>query len=195
MVLGLDAVYDAGAFDLYTELTVTVLTDRSLGRRGPVEEEPPSALVRTVVGATFKPHGKVTLIPEVFYSGFGTLDPDQYLATAMSERVAVGEMSNLGQIYIGATGIWEAHPLLNLSLLGIVNAGDLSGLISMAASYSLASNVDLLAGLYLPLGRVPDVSDVPADGMPNPLTGQMPRPRSEFGLYPYFFFLEIKAAM
>ncbi len=194
-VLGLDAAYDAGGFDLYAEVTVSFLTDRSPGRRGPAEKAPPTAIARAVAGGTFKPHGKVTLIPELYYSGFGTLDPTEYLDVALSARVAVGEIYNLGQVYAGFTCLWEAHPLLNLNLLGIINPRDPSGLLSLGASYNLSANVDLLAGMYLPMGRAPDVSGVPADGVPNPLTGQLPVPRSEFGMYPYFFFLELKAAM
>ena len=195
VVLALDAAYDAGAFDLYTEVAVTIRTDRSLGSRGPAEEDPPDAVARAVVGGTFKPHPKVTLIPELFYNGFGSLDAVDYLLVAQSARVAVGETYSLGQIYLGATCLWEAHPLLNLVAVGILNAADPSGLFSLAATYNLASNVDLVGGMYLPLGRVPDVSQVPANGVPDPFTGAMPVPRSEFGLYPYFFFVELKAAL
>ena len=196
VVLALDVAHDAGSFDLYAEVAVSILTDRSMGRRGPVEEaDPPAAVARAVVGGTFKPHSRVTVIPEVFYNGFGALDAEEYLLVAQSARVAVGETYNLGQIYVGATCMWEAHPLLNIVAAGILNAADPSGLVSLAGAYNLASNVDLILGMYLPLGRVPDVSQVPASGVPDPFSGAMPIPRSEFGMYPYFFFAELKAAM
>ena len=195
VVLALDAAYDAGSFDLYAEVAVNILTSHGLGFRAPTEEDPPDAVARAVVGGTFKPHRKVTLIPEIFFNGFGSMDPEAYFEVAQSARVAVGETYSLGKIYVGATCLWEAHPLLNLVAVGILNARDPSGLLSLAGTYNLASNVDLLAGMYLPLGRVPDVSKVPASGVPDPLTGAMPVPRSEFGMYPYFFFVELKAAM
>ena len=195
-VLALDAAYDAGSFDMYAEVAVSILTDLSLGRRGPAEEaDPPDAVVRAVVGGTFKPHAKVTVIPEIHYNGFGALDPDDYLLVAQSARVAVGETYSMGQFYLGATCLWEAHPLLNIVAVGIMNARDPSGLLSLAGTYNLASNVDLVLGMYLPLGRVPDVSQVPANGVPDPFSGAMPEPRSEFGMYPYFFFVELKAAI
>ena len=192
LVVGLDGVYDVGPFDLYAEVTVTMPRDRSLT---PNAEAPPQlpglsglqtdpAVVRALVGATFKPHADVTISPELYFNGFGARDKEQYLYVAISQRVAVGEQSTLGMLYLGGLCIWEAHPLLTLSAVGLFNLRDPSGLVSVGGSYNVASNVELKAGLYLPLGRVPDIS--------KPL---LPTPRSEFGMYPTFFFVELKAAM
>ena len=194
LVLGLDGVYDVGPFDLYAEVTVTVPRDHSLTPNA-VDPQLPAifgltglqtdpAVVRALVGATFKPHGDVTISPELYFNGFGAGDKEQYLYVAISQRVAVGEQSTLGMMYLGGLCIWEAHPLLTLSAVGLFNLRDPSGLVSLGGSYSVASNVELKAGLYLPLGRVPDIS--------KPL---LPVPRSEFGMYPHFFFVELKAAM
>ncbi len=81
LVLGLDAVHDVGPFDVYAEVTVTVPRGESLTPRA--EEVPDSAslaklglatlqtdpaVVRALVGATFKPHPDVTLAPELFFN-------------------------------------------------------------------------------------------------------------------------------
>ena len=194
LVVGVDAVYDVGPFDVYAEVTVTVPRGESLTPNAEEVKLPPSlglaglqtdpAVVRALVGATFKPRPDVTLSPELFFNGFGAWDKEQYLYAALSQRVAVGEQSTLGMLYLGGLCMWEAHPLLTLSAVGLFNLRDPSGLVSLGGSYNVASNVEIKAGLYLPLGRVPDISKP-----------QMPVPRSEFGMYPHFFFVELKAAM
>ena len=191
-VAGLDAAWDVGSFDLYAELTVTFPTDRSLSPNdqtaqasllGPGLEATGPAVVRAVLGATFKPHAKLTLVPEVYFNGFGTWDNEQYLAVAQSQRLALGEQSTLGRLYLGGLCLFEAHPLLTLNAVGLFNLRDPSSLLSLGGVYNVAANVELKAGVYLPLGRVPDTSAL------------LPVPRSEFGMYPYFFFFELKAAM
>lgn len=179
-VVGLDAVYDAGSFDVYAELTTTILTERSLS---PGLTQRDQVLFKALLGANFKPHAKITLSPELAYNGFGAWDPADYFTVALSERMAMGELYTMGQLYLGALCLWEAHPLLNVSAVLMMNPRDPSGLVSLGAVYNVASNVELKLGLYLPLGRVPDVS------------GIVPKPRSEFGLYPYFYFIELKAAL
>ena len=196
VVLGLDAVYDVGPLDLYAELTVTVPTKNSLtpnpnevslgllGLLGMQGLQTDAAVVRAMLGATFKPHADWTISPELHYNGFGAWDAEQYLYVAMSQRVAMGEQSTLGRLYLGTLVMWEAHPLLSLNAVGLFNLRDPSGLLSVGGAYNVSGNVELKAGLYLPLGRVPDIS--------NPL---LPLPRSEFGMYPHFFFVELKAAI
>jgi len=97
----------------------------------------------------------------------------------------MGEMYNLGRVYLGGIVQWEAHPLLNLTGGVIANPVDPSGLLSLGLNYSLANNMALVAGGYIPVGRLPDLRTV----------GPVPEPRSEFGLYPYFLYLELKVAM
>jgi len=182
-VAGLDAVWDTGSFDIYAEVTATITTDKSLtsaaGRpRDDVE-------VAALVGATFKPAPKVTLTPELYYSGFGAWDPADYGAVALSERVATGERFTMGQLYAAGFALWELHPLVSANLGAVVNLRDPSGLLTLGLRYSVLSSMELIAGAYLPLGRPPEVKQL--------ILGQgLPTPRSEFGLYPFFFFTELK---
>jgi hypothetical protein len=181
VVIGLDVVWDLGRFDIYGELALHALFDESLTPAQP-EREP--IVPRVLLGATFKPTAKLTLSPEVFYNGFGEWDAGDYLGVGLSDRVAMGEMYNLGRVYVAGMALWEVHPLVTVNGGLIINPLDPSGLVSLGLNYSLASNMVLVAGAYIPAGRLPDLRAKP-----------LPAPRSEFGLYPTFVFLELKAAM
>jgi hypothetical protein len=180
VVLAVDGVVDAGKLDLYAEAAVHLLTAGSL--TPPAEPDRGPAAARALLGATIKPSSKLTLTPEVFYNGFGAWRARGYLDVALSDRAAIGEMVSLGQLYAAALAQWKAHPLLDLTGGVILNPVDPSALFTVGLSYSLADNMILAAGAYLPAGRLPS-----AEG------GAVPR--SEFGLYPYFAYLELKAAM
>jgi hypothetical protein len=182
-VVGLDAVWDTGGFDVYAEITVTLTTDSSLSSAAFAPRD--DAEVAALVGATFKPAPKLTLTPELYYSGFGAWDPADYGAVALSERVAMGERFTLGQLYAAGFALWELHPLVSANLGAVVNLRDPSGLLSLGLRYSVLSSMELIAGAYLPLGRPPEVRQI----LPNQ---GLPTPRSEFGLYPFFFFTELK---
>jgi len=181
VVLGLDGAVDLGRFDVYGEAAVHLLTDES---PSPGLDQRSRAVVRAVAGATFKPTAKLTLSPEVFYNGFGAWDAADYLGVATSDRVAMGEMYNMGRVYVAGIALWEAHPLLTASAALMLNPIDPSALISLGLTYSLAGNMSLVLGGYVPAGRVPNLRASP-----------LPAPRSEFGLYPHFVYLELKAAL
>ena len=76
------------------------------------------------------------------------------------------------------TGL-EAMPTLRLSATGLVNAGDGSGLVGLAALYSVANEVDLAFGGFVPWGRAPTFN-------PTPVLG------SEFGAQPLTLFVETR---
>lgn len=195
-VFALDGTVDLKLLDLYGEVVVNVLGDESLTpneqARCPLgvplvscDAAASSKVVsRAVVGVRFKPTTKLTTNFEAFYNGFGTFEQKRYIATALSERVAIGDVVALGRLYLGGTLSWEVHPLVRLSTVAIANLGDPSALWAVFGSYSVASNVEVIAGAYLPIGRLPDLSHTP-----------IVVPRHEYGLYPTFFFFELKAAM
>jgi hypothetical protein len=160
---------------------VHLLTDES---PSPGLDQRSRAVVRAVAGATFKPTAKLTLSPEVYYNGFGAWHAEDYLEVAVSDRVAMGEMYNMGRVYVAGLALWEAHPLLTASAALMLNPIDPSALISLGLTYSLAGNMSLVLGGYVPAGRVPNLRASP-----------LPAPRSEFGLYPHFVYLELKAAL
>ena len=181
VVLAADGVVDSGRFEVYGEVAVHLLTADSLT---PGLDERSRAVVRALLGATFRPADKLILSPELFYSGFGAWDAADYFSVALSERATVGELYSLGRLYGAGLLRWEAHPLLNLTAALIANAVDPSALLSLGLTYSLAGNMALVAGAYIPIGRLPDLRARP-----------LPAPRDEFGLYPHFVYLELKAAL
>jgi hypothetical protein len=187
-MLGVDAVFDFGAFDLYAELTATKFTADSLSRRGAVFGSPPPAADDTdtpvfsaLLGMTLRPTGSLTIQPELMYNGFGAWEPEDYFEVALSERVGIGEQNALGQLYAGWSSDYEMDPLWHLFQSFIVNPRDPSALLLLGISHSIAANAEVLLGGYVPMGHKPE---------PFP-----PVARSEYGAYPYFFFTELKGTI
>ncbi|MCA9520479.1 MAG: hypothetical protein KC609_05885 [Myxococcales bacterium] len=183
VVLAVDLALDFGAFDMYVEVSATLPTHDSLTRRSAPLSSDSRVLVRGVLGATFKPTGKLTIVPELYFNGMGSWKPSEYLFVAGSERLSIGEFYNMGRFYVGCAVNWEVHALVTINGALMMNLRDPSALISAGVTYNLAQNVSLFGGLYVPIGRRPLAN------------GLIPEPKSEFGLYPYFFFLMLKAAI
>lgn len=184
VVGGLNGVFDTGSFEVYGEGTISVLTKHSLIATSLLDgsplQETHDVVPKAVLGATFRPKNKLTVSPEILYNGFGSRHPDDYYSLAASERVAIGEQTLLGQLHAGVVANWEAHPLVNVTALTLVNTLDPSALASLSVSYSIAGNAQALIGAYAPIGKTPD---------------SVLAPKDEFGSYPYFVFFELKAVM
>jgi len=180
LVLGYGALFDLGAMDVYGELTVTWLGSGSLS--APAVEGRQAPVLRALGGMNLHPMDHLTVIPEVYYDGFGAQRASDYLDVATSERVAVGEQVTFGRLYTGAVADWEADPMMHVTLLGLSNVLDPSGLLSASVSYDAAANTRLVLGGYLPLG-------------PLPRAGPVPQPRSEYGSYPWFGYAELRVAL
>ena len=180
LVLGYGALFDLGALDLYGEITVTWLGSRSLS--APAVQGRHAPVLRALSGMNLHPVEHLTVIPEVYYDGFGAQRASDYLAVATSERVAVGEQVTFGRLYAGAVADWEADPTVHVTLLGLSNVLDPSGLLSASVSYDAAANTRLVLGGYLPLGPLPRV-------------GPVPQPRSEYGSYPWFGYAELRVVL
>lgn len=183
VVFGLDLAQDLGKFDIHAEVVTTLILEKSLTFSGSRTKNPKKIVVRGVIGATIKPVSKLTIVTEFYYNGLGGKSASDYLDVALSERMRAGDFYNLGRYYLGAMVIWEVHPLVTLNTVVMGNLRDPSALFSVGLSYNVASNVNLIFGGYFPLGKRPVASTL------------VPEPKSEFGLYPYFVFLELKVAI
>ena len=181
-VVGLDGLLNTSEADLYAEATLTMPDRDSLTPRPPVTGQ---SVVKGIAGMTFKPADNLTVSPEVLFNGFGAQTPSDYLRVASSDRMAIGEIYTMGRIYAAETAVWQPYPLLNLTLATLVNLQDPSALFVPALQYSVANSAEISAGAYLPAGRLPAVNQ-------NPPLLTAPEARSEFGLYPDFFFLELR---
>ena len=99
---------------------------------------------------------------EFFYNGFGLSGrthsvQDVINDQALFSRLARGELFTTGRYYLASSVRVELTPLLQLSPILFINLGDGSGMLQFIGTYSLAQNLDLLAGFNLPAG--PDGSE------------------------------------
>jgi len=99
---------------------------------------------------------------EFFYNGFGLPGGDHSLQDVINDealysRLLRGELFTTGRYYLAASMLIEMTPLLQLNPTLFINLGDGSGMLQFLGSYSLAEDLDLLAGFNLPAG--PDGSE------------------------------------
>lgn len=182
--LSVDGVLNLSALDVYGEWTSAWL-DRPGIRSLSAPAVQGELAFKGVLGSHWRPVPELTVTPEFFYNEFGSTDPDDYLAIALSERVAIGEQIALGRWYGALGNVWEVDPLTHLGWSMLVNLTDPSALSSAYVRRSLAEDIDLVLGGYVPMGRIPLPPALSAQGF------TLPALRSEFGNYPYFFFLEL----
>lgn len=89
---------------------------------------------------------------EFYYDGLGLGhgDYDQSLAdTQLSRRLDRGEIFTLGRAYLAGQLRAELHPLLQTSLIAIVNLADPSAIVQPQLEWDLATNWQLIAGASL----------------------------------------------
>ncbi len=94
---------------------------------------------------------------EFFYNGFGMKGKrytvgDIFENEALFSRLLRGELFTIGRYYLATGGLLEVTPLFSLTPTLFINVGDGSGLLQISGTYSLKQNLDLLAGLNLPMG-------------------------------------------
>jgi hypothetical protein len=94
---------------------------------------------------------------EYYYNGFGQAGGD-YSPAALAEnsellqRLARGELFNLGRHYLGVSATLEVTPLLNLSPNVFINLTDPSALAQVILSYDWKQDLQVLSALNIPLG-------------------------------------------
>jgi hypothetical protein len=139
--------------------------------------------VRAIFGADYKFDTKktLTILAEIYYNGFGRRHAKDYLALLAKPRMAeFGEISNTGVLYAALGLNWEPHHKVPLSLVVMGNLLDPSMFINATMTYKVGDESILVAGAMIPIGRAPEMGP----------TGLVPR--SEFGLYPFVFYLQWK---
>lgn len=94
---------------------------------------------------------------EYYYNGFGQSGGD-YSAAGLAanpdllQRLARGELFNLGRHYLGASVTFEATPLLNVTPNIFINLTDPSALAQVVLSYDWKEDFQVLAALSIPIG-------------------------------------------
>ncbi|MGV6827602.1 MAG: hypothetical protein ACWA5Q_11565 [bacterium] len=100
----------------------------------------------------------VTGLLELFYNGYGQAGGDYSLLALQDndpllERLARGELFNLGRYYLGASATIEMTPLLLLNPNLFVNLEDPSALAQLVVNYDWLQDVQVLAAISLPIGK------------------------------------------
>jgi hypothetical protein len=193
LVLGLATQGSVGPVGVHADLALRV---PFTGEDPTVAAEPTS--IQFVLGANVLTDRGMTLMAEISAQTSGTSDSSAYFAEAMDPRVRRGDRWTLGHLYAALSLTQELSPVFNLGAVTILNLTDPSALIGPSLSWSVASNVDLVAGGFLALGARPAEVDLLA--LLGPDGGLLPAEEalaqlesgSEFGLAPHQAYLQIK---
>jgi hypothetical protein len=94
---------------------------------------------------------------EYYYNGFGQDDGDYSTAAlagnhALLQRLARGEVFNLGRHYLGVSVTVEVSPLLHLTPNLFINLGDPSALAQLVLAYDWQQDIQILGALNIPVG-------------------------------------------
>lgn len=145
--------------------------------------------VRATVGLEFGTSFNLTGIVEYHYNGFGALHTRDYLSVAESQasRISRGLVAGTAQHYAGIVLAYQPHPLVSLSLIYIQNLQDGSLILGPAVEYSICDEVRLSFAGFVPIGRSADWNT--DNGVPELV------PRSEFGMSPQLYVLQLRASI
>jgi hypothetical protein len=121
-----------------------------------------------------------------------------YFAELADPRVQRGDVWTLGHLYAALSLTQELSPVFSLGAVTLVNLQDPSAMIGPNLSWSVASNVDFVAGAFLGVGKRPAEVDLLAllgpDGSPLPIEEALDQLESgsEFGLMPHQAYVQLK---
>jgi hypothetical protein len=193
LVLGFSTQGSAGPVGLHGDLALTV---PFTGDDPTVAAEPTS--VRVVAGANLRTERGMTLMAEFSAQSRGADNSDDYFAELADPRVQRGDVWTLGHLYAALSLTQELSPVLSLGAVTLVNLQDPSAMIGPNLAWSVASNVDFVAGAFLGVGKRPAEVDLLAllgpDGSPLSIEealGQL-ESGSEFGLMPHQAYVQLK---
>ncbi len=189
-VFGFDTSGSIGPVGVRSDFTVTV----------PKDDDP---FVRGVIGASLYWPWGLSLSGELYAQSVGTHEPDEYMDVARTDRFERGELWTMGHFYGALSADWEVMPLIHVNLAAIVNFLDPSLFLGPGFSWSVASNADLVAGAFIPIGRRPAEMEEEDLYEIDETTGMITfldedeiidlfEPRSEFGLMPYQAYVQMK---
>ena len=193
LVLGFSTQGSAGPVGLHGDLSVTV---PFAGDDVTVAEEPTQ--IRVVVGADARTDRGTTIMAELYAQSFGAESKADYFRVAADPRVQRGDFWTMGRLYAAISLQQELSPVVSLGAVTILNLRDPSALIGPNLAWSVAGNVDLVAGAFVAVGDRPEPVDLLAllgpDGMPLPAEEALMQLESgsEFGLLPHQAYMQLK---
>ena len=160
-------------------------------------DEEKMQLPRAMVGFDYRFKNGIYLMVDYHFNGVGVSDSDDYVNLILPEEYSEffpgsdvdhkdlfsrGEVFLLGRHYLMVAATYQLHPLLNANLMVMGNLTDPSMIVTPTLTYSFAQDVELSAGAYLGFGERPEKFDVTQlDNF---------KLNSEFGNYPFFYYLQ-----
>ncbi len=94
---------------------------------------------------------------ELYYNGLGADSPGEALQDeVLVDRLLRGELFVTGKYYFDAMIQYEAHPLINCFISGIVNLKDFSFLLQPRLVWEITESAQILTGINLPVGGTGD---------------------------------------
>ena len=103
---------------------------------------------RALLGVDYALPNTLTLTVELYFNGQGASDPSRYDFAAM----IAGRALNVAQHY-GATALsYQLTPLAKIAVYAVANVDDRSGVVWPRVEYSVATNLDVAAGIQGFLG-------------------------------------------
>jgi len=134
-----------------------------------VEEGHERDYLRTVVGMDygFAVAWSPTVAIEYFFNGLGEANPEDYVARMQDASVvrvfARGIAYNIGREYVGGTVSVQPVGLVIISATTLANLHDASFRQLAAIEWSVAENVDVMAGVDVGYGETPGEFTMPPD--------------------------------
>ncbi|MBN2382894.1 hypothetical protein JXQ70_08425 [bacterium] len=125
---------------------------------------------------------------EYHYNGPGETGSDRYLSSLNRTAFSEGNVYLLGKQYLAPGLNYMLTPLLTADLAALINLGDPSALLSASLEYSLTQDVYIRLGTFIATGQSARF-ETSSDASQGPVL----EPRSEFGLYPTYYYTSIRA--
>jgi hypothetical protein len=163
-------LHDETAFSL---AATTIVLDGAVRVEATLRAEETDPVLRVAVGAdrSFPVAGRTLYaVVEYQYDGFGARSAGELLTVLASSAYQRGELQVLGRHEVAAQVSYQVHPLVQIALLGLVNASDGSMLFTPSVAWDAAREITVRGGLFAGYG-----ADEPADGAPF----------TEYGIVPF----------
>ncbi len=109
---------------------------------------PKDHFAKFILGIDNQFSSKLYGLIEYHYNGEGKADKSEYELN----RLAAGEILNLGRNYICVSPAYQINPLLNFTLLNITNLNDGSGFVNLIVDFSAKSNLNIDLGSQITFG-------------------------------------------
>jgi hypothetical protein len=127
------------------------------------------------------------LLGEYYYYGAGATSTEELNEVAGNNRILSRGTLLLGRHTLGLGASYQILPILMGMFNVLVNLTDPSAILNPALEYSIADNAAATVGCTVPLGEAPTFFVYPGG-----VGVRDVRLNSEYGTYPFSFFLEVR---